>query len=363
MFNNIFHNKTIIVTGHTGFKGSWLALWLLNLGAKVIGIALDPPTKPSHFIETKISSKIQDYRIDLCDLDSVKKIINQNNPDFIFHLAAQSLVRESYINPIKTWQTNVIGTLNILESLRTLKNRCIGVIVTSDKCYNNKEWNKGYEETDELGGYDPYSASKGSAEFVFKSYYKSFFSEEGNNIRIASARAGNVIGGGDWAKDRIVPDCVKAWSKLETVKLRNPDSTRPWQHVLEPLSGYLNLARLLESNSRIHGESFNFGPSDKEEFSVLDLVKNMGKYWTNVEWIIDNNSSQSKESSLLKLNCDKANNILKWNLAMDFQDTVRLTTEWYKSFYNNSDNIVDKTLSQISEYSKIAKNNKLEWTK
>ena len=249
-----------------------------------------------------------------------------------------------------------------MESLRTLKNRCIGVIVTSDKCYNNKEWNKGYEETDELGGYDPYSASKGSAEFVFKSYYKSFFSEEGNNIRIASARAGNVIGGGDWAKDRIVPDCVKAWSKLETVKLRNPDSTRPWQHVLEPLSGYLNLARLLESNSRIHGESFNFGPSDKEEFSVLDLVKNMSKYWTNVEWIIDNNSSQSKESSLLKLNCDKALQQLNWRAILSFQETVRMTAEWYRSFYKNSSTVRELTFSQIREYEFIAQSKGMKWT-
>ena len=229
---NSFNNKTVIVTGHTGFKGAWLTAWLKNLGARVVGIACDPPTVPSHFAAALIAEGITDLRIDIRDQAVLEEAIVASQPDFVFHLAAQALVRRSYEDPMETWQTNVMGTLHVLEALRKLKKPCSVVIITSDKCYDNVEWVWGYRETDALGGPDPYSASKGAAELAIKSYIKSYFPKETSLVRIVSARAGNVIGGGDWAEHRIVPDCVKAWSVNRLVELRNPHSTRPWQHVL-----------------------------------------------------------------------------------------------------------------------------------
>ena len=257
---NYFKDKTVLVTGHTGFKGSWLISWLNQLGANVIGVSLDPPTEISHFNVAKMTNDIIDLRIDIRDFSALEKAIVEAQPDFVFHLAAQALVRSSYNSPIETWQTNVLGTLHILESLRKLDKPCVAVLITSDKCYDNVEWVWGYRENDAMGGPDPYSASKGAAELVIRSHIKSFFLKGESQIRIASARAGNVIGGGDWATDRIVPDCIQAWSQQKTVLLRNPHSTRPWQHVLEPLGGYLTLAAALNENPRLHGESFILAP-------------------------------------------------------------------------------------------------------
>ena len=256
-----FKNKTVIVTGHTGFKGSWLTLILIHLGAKVIGISNNIPTKPSFFQSLKLNKKIKDLRADIRDLTKVKKILKKYQPDYIFHLAAQSLVKRSFREPSNTFTTNIVGTLNILESLRSLKKKCVSVIITSDKSYKNFEIQRGYIEDDILGGEDPYSASKGSAELVIQSYCKSFFNKD--KKRIGVARAGNVIGGGDWSKDRLVPDCVKSWSKNKKAILRNPSSTRPWQHVLEAVFGYLTLSIKLKKNIKLHGEAFNFGPNNK----------------------------------------------------------------------------------------------------
>ena len=358
----VFKDKKILITGHTGFKGTWLTAWLKLLGAEIVGISLDIVSDPSHFLEANLDDGIKDYRVDIRDREKVIEIIKKERPDFIFHLAAQSLVRESYLNPVDTWSTNLMGTLNILEALRKVDKKCTAVIITSDKCYDNVEWVWGYKETDSLGGPDPYSSSKGAAELLIKSYLKSFFASEDCEVRIASARAGNVIGGGDWAKDRIIPDCVKAWSQDKIVQLRNPNATRPWQHVLEPLSGYLRLAYDLDKSKRLHGEPFNFGPPAQQNQSVSELVEVMSHYWDKVRWEdISKTVDQPYESGLLKLNCDKALHELNWKAVMDFEETVSMTAEWYKSFYLDQTTILDFTNSQLEKYTDLAKSRGLDW--
>jgi len=358
----VFKDKKILITGHTGFKGAWLTAWLKLLGAEIIGVSLDIVSNPSHFIEAKLDAGIKDLRIDIRDKSLIEEIALKEKPDFVFHLAAQSLVRESYLNPVETWTTNLMGSLNVLEALRKIDKKCAAVIITSDKCYDNVEWPWGYKETDSLGGPDPYSSSKGAAELLIKSYISSFFSSEDCNVRIASARAGNVIGGGDWAKDRIIPDCVKAWSEDKVVKLRNPNATRPWQHVLEPLSGYLRLAYDLYESRRLHGEPFNFGPPAQQNQSVLELVEVMSNYWDQVRWEdISKKTEQPYESGLLKLNCDKALHEMNWRAVMDFEETISMTAEWYKSFYLNPTTILDLTNSQLEKYTELAKSRGLDW--
>jgi CDP-glucose 4,6-dehydratase len=357
-----FSGATVLVTGNTGFKGSWLTAWLKQLGAKVVGISIGAPTNPSHFAAANLHKNMSDLVIDIRDLEAVKDAIIKAQPDFVFHLAAQALVRESYNDPVTTYQTNVLGTLHILEALRHLDKPCSVTIITSDKCYDNVEWVWGYRETDSLGGPDPYSASKGAAELVIRSHIKSYFPRDSSKVRIASARAGNVIGGGDWAQDRIIPDCVKAWSKNADVLLRYPDATRPWQHVLEPLSGYLSLALALKEQPELHGEPFNFGPQAQQNHSVLELVEEMARHWNQVHWKVeDQNKSSQHESGLLKLNCDKALHHFQWHAVMGFEDTVKLTAEWYRDYYSNPEMIADTTMSQISSYMEMAKAQGLGW--
>lgn len=349
----MYKNKNVVVTGHTGFKGSWLVAWLKQMGALVTGIALDPPSIPSHYDASKLGECIQDHRIDIRNVGAIEQAIVEAKPDFLFHLAAQPIVGASYDDPVETWSTNVMGTINVLEALRRIQHKCSTVIITSDKCYDNVEWEWGYRENDALGGPDPYSASKGAAELAIRSYVKSYFSDEDNLVRIASARAGNVIGGGDWAANRIVPDCVESWSKNEIVELRNPHSTRPWQHVLEPLGGYLQLGALLSQNHHLHGEAFNFGPQAQQNHSVLELVKQMSRRWSEVRWAeCEPQPSQFYESGLLKLNCDKALHFLNWHAILDFEETVGLTADWYSSFYADPSSIKDVTHNQISDYAK-----------
>ena len=364
LFSEIYKEKTVLVTGHTGFKGSWLCLWLKKLGANVIGLGLDPVSNNSFYSVNNINKLIIDKRFDIRNLEKLKNLINDCQPDFVFHLAAQSLVRKSYINPIETWTTNLTGTLNLLESLRILRKKCACVLITSDKCYFNNEWIWGYRETDRLGGSDPYSASKASCELAIKCYFDSYFNHKNPQIKISSARAGNVIGGGDWSEDRIVPDCMRAWSSSDSVNLRSPNSTRPWQHVLEPLSGYLTLASKLYLDESINGHSFNFGPSVTENHSVLDLVKTMGESWEKVKWNeLSNDKEEFHESSLLKLNCDKALAMLKWQSTLPFKETIRFTVEWYKCFFELNENIANKSLSQIDEYVSYAEKISQDWTK
>jgi CDP-glucose 4,6-dehydratase len=361
-FRHEFDGKTVLVTGHTGFKGAWLTAWLKLMGARVVGLALDPPTNPSHFDAANLGRNMTDLRIDLRNPGAVEQAVVSAEPDFLFHLAAQALVRQSYVDPLDTWQTNVQGTLHVLEALRKLDKNCAAVIVTSDKCYDNVEWVWGYRETDTLGGPDPYSASKGAAELAIRSHIKSFFPRETSKVRIASARAGNVIGGGDWADDRIVPDCVKAWSLGDTVELRNPDSIRPWQHVLEPLSGYLMLASALSHQPKLHGEPFNFGPLAQQNRSVRELAQQMAQHWDRVSWSdVSQSANTPYESSLLKLNCDKALHQLGWHAVLGFEETVRMTAEWYRAYYDQSVSINDLTCQQILEYNFIAKKKGVAW--
>ncbi len=360
--NESFKGKHVLVTGHTGFKGSWLCAWLDAMGASVTGLALEPPTQPSHFEAAGLASVVQDVRVDVRDARAVSEAVHRAQPDFVFHLAAQALVRRSYDDPLQTWQTNVMGTLHVLEALRNLERPCVAVIITSDKCYDNVEWVWGYRENDALGGPDPYSASKGAAELAIKSHIKSYFLGDANNVRIASARAGNVIGGGDWASDRIIPDCVRAWSQGDDVQLRNPYSTRPWQHVMEPLGGYLALAAAMKAQPALHGESFNFGPPAQQNHSVLRLVQEMALHWSQVRWKQVPQSSQAPyESGLLKLNCDKALHLLNWHAVMGFEDTVRMTAEWYGAYYRDPSSIMQVTRGQIAEYCSMAKAKGAAW--
>ncbi len=362
MNKNVFLNSKVLITGHTGFKGSWLSLWLSSLGANVIGASIDVPTNPSHFNASCLSNIINDHRLDIRDFDSLKRLIESESPDFIFHLAAQPLVRQSYLNPIDTWETNTIGTIKLLEALRSLKKPCVAILITSDKCYDNVEWVWGYRESDALGGADPYSASKGAAELAIRSYVKSYFPSDGM-VRIGIGRAGNVIGGGDWAQDRIVPDCMRAWSIGEVVYLRNPLATRPWQFVLEPLSGYLELASTLYGNATMHGEPFNFGPQAQNDYSVGSLVASMSKHWDKVRWeVVLAKDISPYESNLLKLNCDKALHLLKWHAIYDFETTVRETTLWYQHYYESSQKSTKKlSIGQIEAYTLAAKNRGLKW--
>ena len=366
MFDNNYNKKKVLITGNTGFKGSWLTVWLLKLGAEVYGLSKDIPTVPSMFNELDLKSKIKHFEKDITDLESVKQVLKDTKPDFVFHLAAQSLVSISYANPISTITTNVLGTANILEALRESTHNCIGVIITSDKCYDNVEWPWGYKETDSLGGKDIYSGSKGASEMVFKSYYHSFFNKEDSKVRISSTRAGNVIGGGDWAKDRIVPDCMRAWSENQIVEIRSPNATRPWQHVLEPLSGYLNLGQKLFHDVNLNGESYNFGPLSHYNQTVEKLINDLSNIWkhnspANAYNVTDN--IQFHEAGLLKLNCDKALYDLKWLPALDYISLIEFTGSWYYNYYNDKKNMFDYTLEQIAEYEEIAITKRIQWTK
>jgi CDP-glucose 4,6-dehydratase len=365
MKNNVFRNKTVLITGHTGFKGSWLSLWLSHLGAKVVGISQDIPTSPSNFSTNFVNELVTDYRLDVTDEEGTKSLIESIKPDFVFHLAAQALVRYSYDEPLKTFKTNAIGTANVLEALRMLDNKVIAIMITSDKTYENVEWVWGYRETDQLGGKDPYSASKSMAENVIRSYFNSFYNLPESNVKIGIARAGNVIGGGDWAADRIVPDCMRAWANGDIVDIRSPNSTRPWQHVLEPLSGYLTLAKTLSDDPSFSGEAFNFGPYMNQNYSVSELINEMKKSWNMIQWndVSDNNNVY--EAGLLKLNCDKALSNLNWRSSLSFEETIKMTVEWYKEYYLNKINnqsMYDFTINQILTYIQIADQSGSTWT-
>lgn len=366
MFKDCYKGKTVLITGHTGFKGTWLTSWLLKCGAKVIGVSKDIPTEPSMFNVLGLEDKIEHHLFDLIDNSKVDKIIEDKKPDFVFHLAAQAIVSVSYKDPAETFRTNVIGTTHILDALRKSNHPCTAIMITSDKCYDNVEWNWGYREHDALGGKDVYSGSKGAAELVIKSFYHSFFKNEDSKVRLASTRAGNVVGGGDWAVDRIIPDCVRAWSQNKVVTIRSPKATRPWQHVLEPLSGYLHLGQALHFDESLNGESFNFGPRPEYNHSVSEILIHMGK-----KWDFDPPESSYKvvdeitfhEAGLLKLNCDKALAILKWVPNLLFDEFVELTSNWYYRFYEGKSDMYALTIEQLEFYQNRAKEQGISWTK
>ena len=362
LYNGIYNNKTVLVTGHTGFKGSWLCLWLTNMGAKVIGYSLPPNTKPNHYemLNLDMISVLGDIR----DKDKLNSVFEEHQPDVVFHLAAQPLVRLSYKEPVDTFEINAMGTINVYEACRNSSSVKAIINITSDKCYENKEWMWGYRENDAMGGYDPYSASKGCAELITSSYRNSFFNLKdygiSHNILLASCRAGNVTGGADWSEDRLIPDIMKAVADNKKVFIRNPNATRPWQHVLEPLNGYLHVGQKLLEGKKSFAEGWNFGPSDDEDISVEHVVKNIKKCWNKFDYEISQDSNQPYEATLLKLDCTKARSKLKWKDLWNFDITFEKTVNWYREFYENS-NVISQ--NQLENYIKEAKNKKLEWAK
>ena len=352
-----YSNKRVLITGHTGFKGSWLCEWLLALGAKVYGYSLPPPTKPSLFVQLNLAKRIKAHRdADVRDLDRLVRTMRHIKPDFIFHLAAQPLVRLSYLLPVETFDINVMGTVHVLEAARRVfskgEGNCSIVCVTTDKCYENKETTRPYREDDPMGGYDPYSCSKGCDELLISSYRRSFFGTPDSPVWVASARAGNVVGGGDWAKDRIVPDCMRALARREKIPVRNKVSTRPWQHVLEPLGGYLTLGVALARRERFDEVcgGFNFGPDPKANRTVKDLVTEILK-WTRGKWVDRSAPNAVHEAGLLNLDIRKAKKILGWEPRWGFEKTVEETVKWYE-LARNGGNPILLTQKQIKEYSK-----------
>ena len=352
----IFRNKKILITGNTGFKGSWLTIWLLKLGAKVIGYSKDIPTNPSLFEICNLNEKITHFNKDILDKIDFEKVISETKPDFIFHLAAQPLVRNSYKDPLSTIHSNAVGTLNLLEILKNYDGNTIVIFVTSDKVYENYEWIWGYKETDRIGGKDPYSASKAMAEIAIRSYFYSFLNKK-DNLKIGIGRAGNVMGGGDWSQDRIVPDCMLKWVKNEEVIIRNPLSTRPWQHVLDPLSGYLTLAYELYNSKEQNGEAFNFGPINNLTFNVQELIETMISFWPNniKSSVKIEKEKYPHEAVFLKLNCDNAGSLLNWTPNIEFKECVRMTINWYENYYFNNKPILKYTENQIDEFMETLK--------
>lgn len=354
-FRDAYKNKKVLITGHTGFKGSWMSLWLTELGANVIGYSLEPPTEPNLFESINLKDKITHIIGDVRDEEHLISVFEKYQPVFVFHLAAQPLVRLSYKEPKLTYETNVLGTVNVLEAVRKTKSVRVGIIVTSDKCYENKEWVYGYRETDPVGGYDPYSSSKGCAELVTSAYRGSFFNPEAygktHNVALSSVRAGNVIGGGDWGEYRLIPDSIRALSQNKTVVIRNPQATRPWQYVLEPLSGYLLLGALMYKEGAKYSGPWNFGPNDESIITVEELVKLVIKYWGNGSYTIDT-SSHPHEAGLLKLDASKARALLGWKPIYDGYEAVEKTINWYKNFYNgmSKEKLYEFTVGEIGEY-------------
>lgn len=343
-------NKKVFLTGHTGFKGSWLSLWLQSMGAIVKGYALESPTNPALFIEAKVAENMESVIGDIRDLDGLKKSMEEFNPDVLIHMAAQPLVRYSYDNPIETYETNVMGTVNVLEAARNCSGLKAIVSVTTDKCYENKEWPWGYRENEPMGGHDPYSSSKGCAELVTSAYRNSFFNKE-NSPALASARAGNVIGGGDWAEDRLIPDILKSIEKNLPVIIRNPLSIRPWQHVLEPLSGYLVLAENLYQYGNEFTGAWNFGPKDDDCKTVEWILNNIVNNWgAGASWQLDKNSNPH-EAEFLKLDCSKAALKLKWEPKWSLDQTLKSIVNWHQKWLTNED-IKELCLFEINEYSK-----------
>jgi len=374
VFDGMYRNKTALITGHTGFKGSWLAIWLKELGADVIGYSLAPPSEPNNFEATRLSEKITHIHGDIRDLDRLMETFNKYQPEFVFHLAAQPLVRLSYHEPKMTFDTNVGGTVNVLEAVRKTPSVKVLVNVTSDKCYENREWVWGYRENDPLGGHDPYSASKGCAELVFSAYLKSFFHSgdmtehsgdmtgirqnsvscrRNSPIGAASARAGNVIGGGDWGTDRLVPDCIRALSRHQPIGIRSPHAIRPWQHVLEPLGGYLQLGAALWQDPERYSGAWNFGPDDSSHLTVSEMAERLIQYWGGGSWNdLSDPTKALHEAKLLKLNCDKAHAELNWHSALGIDECLQMTAYWYKKYDmgNQNTDISALCIKQIHDY-------------
>ena len=352
MNESFWKNKKILITGHTGFKGSWLTIWLKKLGADITGFSKSVPTNPSLFETVNIEKDIKSVVGDIQNYELLKETISKCEPEIIFHMAAQSLVIKSYSNPIETFSTNVMGTVNLLYAVKETKKAKIVINITSDKCYENNESLEGYSEEDPMGGHDPYSSSKGCAELITKSFRKSFFSSDHeNNIGLASVRAGNVIGGGDWAENRLIPDIIRAIKNKENVKIRNPNALRPWQHVLDPLNGYISLAEKLWDDQKKHSEGWNFGPEKNEVKPVSWIIEEFNELWKNkINWVVGNN--ELHEANNLILNCQKAKSRLGWNSKINTETALKMTIEWYTKYFDGK-NMREVTEEQIIEFQKL----------
>jgi CDP-glucose 4,6-dehydratase len=366
LFGSAYSGKRVLVTGHTGFKGAWLCEWLLGLGAEVTGLSLPPPTEPSLFVQLGRAKCLHHTLGDIQDSAILQKAVKEAKPDFVFHLAAQPLVRESYKRARETFSVNTMGTLNLLEALRDYAKPCAAIFITTDKCYENREWLHGYRETDALGGRDPYSASKAAAELIIASYRHSFFKD--HPVKIASARAGNVIGGGDWAVDRIVPDCIRALQKNQAIPVRNRHATRPWQHVLEPLSGYLWLGaslaapKLCQSDLSTLTGAFNFGPDRDANRTVKELVEEVLRSWPG-RWVDKTDPKAPHEAGLLQLSTDKAAALLRWFPVWSFPDAVGHTVQWYRKAgaFKSAKEFQKLTRTHIAQYVSAAREQKVLW--
>ncbi len=352
MDSSFWKGKKVLITGHTGFKGSWLSLWLQSLEVNVVGVSLDPPTNPSLYEQAEVAHGMSSLRADIRDLDKMKSIFSEYQPEIVFHLAAQPLVRYSYREPVETYATNVMGTLHILEAIRECKSVRAAVMITTDKCYDNKEWEWGYRENEPMGGHDPYSSSKGCAELLIASYRDSYFPAQeysSHQTAIATARAGNVIGGGDWAEDRLIPDIIRAFEENKPVRIRNPNSIRPWQHVLEPLAGYIELAERLYADGMQWAGAWNFGPREEDAKPVDWIVKEMTKDWgEHATWSIDD-GDHPHEANYLKLDCSKAHTKLKWQPRWGLKQALKSIVLWHKEAINKV-SVKNLCLKQINEY-------------
>ncbi len=361
LFGGVYKNKNILITGHTGFKGSWLALWLHKMGANVYGFALKNEDSPNHIdlLNFPIKQKYGDIR----ELGVLDNYLQEIQPDIVFHLAAQALVKKSYLDPIETFSTNVMGTLNVFEACRKTPSVKAIVNVTSDKCYENQEWNWGYRENEPMGGFDPYSASKACSEILTSSYRNSYFNIEKykstHEVLVASGRAGNVIGGGDWAADRLIPDIIRATSRNEVVKIRNPKATRPWQHVLEPLSGYLTLGWELLNQKKDFAEGWNFGPDMNSNLPVDEIAELSKKHWNDIKIEFSKDPNDQHEAHLLMLECSKANKLLKWKPVWGIDKTLEKTIGWYRDYYVSGK---VETENHITDYVNDAFNANISWT-
>jgi len=364
LFNNVFSGKTVLVTGHTGFMGSWLSVWLNELGSKVIGYALEPYTKKDNFVVTGLSDRIVDIKGDIQDFDKLIEVFKEYKPEFVFHLAAQTLVRLSYDEPRETYSTNVMGTVNLFEAVRQTESVRVTINVTTDKCYENKEWIWGYRENDPMGGYDPYSSSKGCSELITSAFRNSFFKPEKfskHNVSLSSVRAGNVIGGGDWRADRLIPDCIRALKNNKEIQIRSPKATRPWQHVLEPLSGLLLLSSKMYTDGKKYSGAWNFGPPHNSIYTVEEMVKKLIESWGDGKWkdISKSTTNESHEAGLLNLDISKAINYLKWNPVLNIDEAIESLIEWYKE-----DKIgYEFDVKQINKYISIGESRDIGWVK
>jgi CDP-glucose 4,6-dehydratase len=375
MFRDLYRNKAVFLTGHTGFKGAWLSLWLAELGARVHGYSLEPPTEPNLFNEADVQSRLASHRIaDVRDAAALAAAVRETQPQIVFHLAAQSLVRRSYREPRATYETNVLGTVNLLEAIRATQGVRVCQVITSDKCYENREWVYPYREVEPMGGADPYSSSKGCAELVVAAYRRSYFDPahlDSHGPSLSSARAGNVIGGGDWAEDRVIPDCIRAVSQGKVIGIRNPNAIRPWQHVLEPLSGYLHLAAAQYEDPAGFAGAWNFGPLETEHLTVRDLVEEVIRQWGGGEWqkepAVSNEAARPTslhEATSLRLDVTKAMSALHWRPVLSVSEAVGQTTQWYRAqaLGRGSFDAQRTCVEQIHAYMARAKELGLPWT-